>query len=168
MTPAVDGTSDAPSAAVDPAFVDLFDREFPAITRTVAVVTGDRELAADVTQEAFARAFSRWRTVGRYDRPGAWVRRVAIRLAMRAVRRDRRPEALEEASVTVPGSRDLDLERAVATLPGKQRAAITLHYFDDLPVRDVAAHLGCSEATAKVHLHRARVRLATILGEDPA
>ena len=47
-----------------------------------------------------------------------------------------------------------------------QRAAVVLHYFDDLPVAEVAEALGCKPATASVHLHRARARLAELLGEQ--
>jgi DNA-directed RNA polymerase specialized sigma24 family protein len=47
-----------------------------------------------------------------------------------------------------------------------QRAAIALHYLDDLSIKAVAQALGCAPATAKVHLHRARQRLGAILNEE--
>jgi len=61
---------------------------------------------------------------------------------------------------------DLDVLRAVAKLPGTQRAAIVLFYLEDRPVAEVADSLGCSDATARVHLHRGRKRLAELLGEE--
>ncbi|HEX2031074.1 MAG TPA: sigma factor, partial [Actinomycetota bacterium] len=62
----------------------LFREEYPSIVRTAYLMLGDREAAEDVAQEAFARLFARWGKVSRYDRPGAWVRRVAIRLSARS------------------------------------------------------------------------------------
>ncbi len=53
--------------------------------------------------------------------------------------------------------------RAVAALPGKQRAAVALHYLEDRPVQEIAQILSCSPATARVHLHRGRRALASTL-----
>jgi RNA polymerase sigma factor (sigma-70 family) len=94
------------------------------------------------------------------------VRTVAVREAWRvAQRRGREGGALLDTAVerTDP---DVDLERAIASLPPQQRAAIALHYLDDAPVAEVALALGCAEATARVHLHRARLRLAELLHEE--
>lgn len=60
---------------------------------------------------------------------------------------------------------DLDLARAVASLPAQQRAAVALFYLEDLPVEEVAQLLDVSTSTVKQHLHRARARLATLLSE---
>jgi RNA polymerase sigma factor (sigma-70 family) len=56
--------------------------------------------------------------------------------------------------------------RAVRQLPGMQRAAVVLCYFEDLPLSEIADILRCSDATVRVHLHRARKRLAELLGEE--
>jgi RNA polymerase sigma-70 factor (sigma-E family) len=148
------------------AFAWLFRDEYPAIVRTAYLMLGDRAAAEDVAQEAFVRLYGRWRKVSRYDRPGAWVRRVAIREASRA---RRRPRALalepEQPGIAQAGS-DLDLRRALLSLPPNQRAAIVLHYLEDLPVARVAELMGVATSTAKVHLHRARKRLAGLLGEE--
>jgi RNA polymerase sigma-70 factor (ECF subfamily) len=58
-----------------------------------------------------------------------------------------------------------ELADAIRQLPGAQRAAIVLFYYEDRPVAEIAAILGCAEATARVHLHRGRKRMAQILGE---
>ena len=55
----------------------LFRREFPRLTRALAVAFGDAEAAADAVQEAFIAADRRWDSLGGYDDPSAWVRRVA-------------------------------------------------------------------------------------------
>ena len=57
------------------------------VVRTVHLVVHDRVLAEDVAQEAFYRLLKHWRTVSTYDLPEAWVRRVAIRIAVREVQR---------------------------------------------------------------------------------
>ena len=63
---------------------------------------------------------------------------------------------------------DLDLKRALAQLPHKQRASIVLHYFADLPAAEIGQVLGCSEATVRTHLFRGRARLNSLLAETAA
>jgi RNA polymerase sigma-70 factor (ECF subfamily) len=89
-------------------------------------------------------------------------------MAIRTVRRERLRRRLEiELDAAPPmGPLDLDVLRAVAKLPGAQRAAVVLFYFEDRPVAEIADMLACSEVTAKVHLHRARKRLAELLGNE--
>ena len=170
-----DGSTMSPSDRVrsvdegsDAGFVGLFEVEYPALVRSIYLIVHDREQARDIAQEAFVQLFPRWRRVSHYDRPDAWVRRVAIRMAVRAIRREglrRRYEPRVEVSPP-PGPVDLDVLRAVAKLPGAQRAAVVLFYLEDRPVTEVADILACSEVTAKVHLHRARKRLAQLLGDE--
>jgi len=149
-------------------FERLFVLEYPVIFRSAYLIVGDRDLAREITQEAFCRLLMRWNRIRRYDRPGAWVRLVAVRLARRS--RDRRVVEVRGGSGGTATPEDpladrLILEAAVLQLPRAQRVAVVLHYLDDLPIADVAAALGCRPATARVHLHRARTRLAELLGE---
>jgi DNA-directed RNA polymerase specialized sigma24 family protein len=152
----------------DAEFVGLFESEYPALVRSMYLIVHDREQARDIAQEAFVQLFTRWRRISKYDRPDAWVRRVAIRMAVRAIRRERLRLRREREfdSARPVGPVDIDVLRAVATLPAAQRAAVVLYYLDDRPVSEVAEILACSEVTARVHLHRARKRLAEILGEE--
>jgi RNA polymerase sigma-70 factor, ECF subfamily len=154
----------------DERYTRLFDVEYPHVRRTVFVMVGDPGAAEDLTQDAFVQLLLHWRRVSRYERPGAWVRRVAIRLAVKHLKRESRRRALEpDASWGEPGQPvDLDVLRAVATLPARQRAVVALFYFEDRPMREVAELLGMSESTGFVHLHRARHRLAQLLGEVDA
>jgi RNA polymerase sigma-70 factor (sigma-E family) len=147
----------------------MFREEYPAVVRTAYLILGDRAAAEDVAQEAFIRLYARWAKISKYERPGAWVRRVAIRLAGRARRARRITFALSEnhvAGQVVPP--DPDLQRALLALPPSQRAAVVLHYLEGRPVAEVGSILGCATATAKVHLHRARKRLGALLGEETA
>jgi RNA polymerase sigma-70 factor (ECF subfamily) len=61
---------------------------------------------------------------------------------------------------------DIDLVEAIRALTPRQRAVVVLYYFEDRPVHEVADLVGCSASTVTVHLHRARTRLAEILGEE--
>lgn len=147
----------------DSEFSDLFVSQYPSIVRATYLVVHDLERAEDLAQEAFIELLRKWDRVVRLDRPGAWVRRVAIRKAMRSARREARRRPLERrasettsrnsAAADAPA---IELLEEVRNLPPKQRAAIALFYFYDLPAEEVALALGCSESTARVHLHRAR------------
>jgi RNA polymerase sigma-70 factor, ECF subfamily len=149
-------------------YTAFFRQEFARVTRTVSFIVHDRERAEDIAQDAFVQLLHNWTKVSVYERPDAWVRRIAIRLAMRQVQRDRLL-ALIRRDVSPPrplAPRDLDVLDAVRRLPGMQRAAVTLFYFEDRPIAEIADLLGCAEPTARVHLHRARKRLAELLGEE--
>jgi RNA polymerase sigma-70 factor (ECF subfamily) len=149
-------------------FRHLFAQEYRSVVCAVNVVMQDMARAEEVTQEAFVRLLEHWDKVSRYDRPGAWLRKVAIRLATRAARRESRvvPADVAWAGTTDDAPLDLDLMAAIRELPPKQRAVIALHYMEDRSVGEVAHLLGCAPATVSVHLHRARKRLAELLGEE--
>ncbi len=152
-------------AALD--YAAFFRAEFAAVTRTAYLVLHDRDAAEDVAQDAFTQVYLHWAKVSAYERPDAWVRRVAIRLAVRAVRRHRLLDTLL-GGIRQPRQgqgADLDLADALRHLPPQQRAAVALHYYEDRPLAEVAQILNCSHATAKVHVFKARRRLAALLGE---
>jgi RNA polymerase sigma-70 factor (ECF subfamily) len=150
-------------------FEDFFRDEYASIVRTLVPIVGAVADAEAVAQDAFVKAMERWRRVRDYDRPGAWVRRVAIRDAVRHASRQRRSPSVDLAPATpaddVAGR--LDLHAALATLTARQRAAIVLHHLAGWPVAEVADALGCAEATVRVHLHRGRTALAVALRDEP-
>jgi RNA polymerase sigma-70 factor (ECF subfamily) len=143
----------------------LFRGEYPGIVRVLAPIVGSMADAEALAQDAFVKAYTRWRRVGAYDRPGAWIRRVAIRDAVRFATRHRRDTAADEIGTdpTRGVAANLDLERALLGLSPNQRACIVLYHLADWPVADVAEALGCAEATVRVHLHRGRQALAAAL-----
>ena len=119
--------------AVDEVRLDytaFFLREFAPVVRTVTLMLRDEARAEEIAQDAFVQLYLGWAKISQYERPDAWVRRVAIRLAMRAIRRERlwalvrgslvRQDAAPQSPLDVPG--------AVRRLPSKQRVAIVLHY----------------------------------------
>ena len=149
----------------DEAFEMFFLAEHGSVLRTVQLILGDRSAAEDATQEAFYRLLVHWKKVSQYERPGAWVRRVAIRIAVRA-RHARRSNESEPARNGIETSTHVDLQRALRELSPAQRTAVVLFYYEDHPVGEVASLMACSEGAVKTHLHRARKHLAEALGEE--
>ena len=153
-------------------FDAFYLREFPKLVALAVAVSGSRAAGEDLAQEAMMRAHSNWARISTYDKPGAWARRVTINLCTSFLRRK---VAETKATLRLPRDgvefppeppQDEAVWRHVRDLPRKQRAAVALHYLEDRPVKDIAQILDCSEATAKVHLHRGRQALAAALGAD--
>jgi RNA polymerase sigma factor (sigma-70 family) len=146
-------------------FGDWVAPHLPAMTRYAARLVGpdDRD---DVVQDALERAWRRWATFDEArGRPLAWLLAI-VHDRGRRHRTRRRAPLLVEAVEAVDAPRDLDLERAVAGLPPRQRQAVDLHYFVGLDVVTVAAVMGCAEGTVKATLHQARSRLRDVMGDD--
>lgn len=150
---------------------DAFYRsEFPSIAVVAGTTAGSRSLGEDLAQEAFAQAAEQWESVSQLDRPGAWVRRVAINMAI-SRRRRFAAEARAVARLGRPAADNAPDHRygrpalweAVDELPPRQRAVIALRYLEDLSVAEIADILKVSVSTTTSHLHDARKRLATEL-----
>jgi RNA polymerase sigma-70 factor (ECF subfamily) len=143
--------------------------------RTAAVILSSREEAGDVAQDV---AVDVMRSLGKLRDPhalDAWIHRITVRHAMRALRRRRAsreaelPLALvaepdEPAAPTGPDPATLltarsALAAALAELPPKQRLALALRYVHDLSDADIAASLGCRVGTAHALLSRGRAAL---------
>src|SRR6478672_4180194 len=125
---------------------DAFYREsFATIVVSVRWIVGDVEAAREIAQDAFVAALVHWRKVSRYDNPGAWVRRVAIRDAVRAAKRARARPSFDSRAERTDIDTVIDVRAAVASLPATQRAAVVLYYLHDLSVSEVARTLGCSQ-----------------------
>lgn len=160
----------------DDQFGDLFRATYAPLVRTLAIVHGDRDAAADAVQDAFLQALRHWRRVSRYDDPAAWVRRVALnRLANRRRSRNRREAALRRLHVVVGQQRveasvtdEVGLLAAIRALPERQRTAVALYYLLDLPTSEVAGQMQVSEATVRSHLHDARLALKERIGAQGA
>jgi RNA polymerase sigma-70 factor (ECF subfamily) len=156
------------TAPDDTEFSDFFRREFERLVRTVYLVLHDQQSAEDVAQDAFGQLYLNWVKVSGYDNPQAWLRRVAIRMAVRVARREESRRALTrgQSPRSLPPERDLDLAAALLALPAQQRAAVALHYYTDRSAEEVGVLLGCSASTVRTHLLRARARLAELLADE--
>jgi RNA polymerase sigma-70 factor, ECF subfamily len=133
-------------------------------------LTGDPAEAQDLVQEAYARAWQRWRRVSRYDDTEAWLRLVVTRLAtdrwrQLGVRRARAAASRPPAPAAPPSDDTVLLVRAMRTLPAAHRRALALHYLLDRSVAEIAAETGATAGTVKSWLSRGRAGLAAALGD---
>ncbi len=121
----------------------------------------DREVASDAVAEAFAQCLARGDAV---RSPKAWVWRAAFRIAAGELQRRGRLTPLTGDPAYEMAEQDDELLRALAALPGRQRAALVLRYYAGYDANGIAEILGCSAATVRVHVSRGRKRLETLLG----
>lgn len=134
---------------------------------SLLVISGDRDLAADATDEALSRALQHWDRVGVMDSPEGWTYRVGVNVVRRTARRRslerrllRRVDAPRFAPA--PSGEVWDLVRA---LPDRQRTALVLRYVADLAERDIASAMGVTRGTVASTLSDARRALAALLAE---
>ncbi len=149
-------------------FDEFYAAHFDDVARAITLAAGDRELAQDATQEAFARALRRWRRVQDMDRPDGWVYVVAMNQLRDHWRRLERQQPVEPVEADNKGSVviRLSVREAIATLPPRQRQAVVLRYLADLPLAAVAEAMGCALGTAKATLHHALRAMRVELEED--
>lgn len=141
---------------------DAFYREQrDGLVRLCYLATLDVEVAADATQEAMLRAYTRWPKL-REQMPLQWVRRVALNLCRSRWRRAQRELHLLPRLYSVRVAqqpRDMDLVEVLRSLPDRQREAVVLRYWGDLSVEDCSTVMGVSAGAVNQHLNRARSAL---------
>ena len=149
-------------------FEAFYAAEHRRVLAICCALAGGRTAAEDVAQEAFIKAYIQWPRVRVMEHPEAWVRRVAVNVALSRRRRlmsegmaltrlARRPDRAAAEPL------DDDFWAAVRRLPNRQAQAVALRYADDLSVADIALVMGCAEGTVKAHLHAARQALVSLL-----
>lgn len=150
-------------------FEALYRAEFPNVFRTAFLIAGDRQEALNLTQEAFARTYERWRAVRRARNPAAWVQRVVANLAISSHRRrlvrERYSTRSTEAVVPAPETPEPELLAALRTLTPAQRGVIVLRYFADRSIEDVAEALGKRPGTVTALTSQGLARLREQLKE---
>jgi RNA polymerase sigma-70 factor (ECF subfamily) len=180
---------DAVLAGDRDAFRVLVDREAASVVRACHRVLGDLHEAEDAAQEAFVTAYrslAGWRGDGPF---GAWLTRIAVRIALREAGRrrsvtwlDTSASASDEAAsdpgqraatsaamaaaattdpslMTVRAERASDVRKAVAALPEPYREVVTLRFFGELSLEEIARQTERPLGTVKTHLHRGLLRL---------
>ena len=155
-------------------FNAFFDTHYPGLLRSLTMITGDPEIAADSLQDAFVRTYARWGRIRRYEQPETWVRRVAINRSRDLMRSDKRRRAREERVAPPDAVQSADfqtdasmaLQETLLDLPERQRIAITLFYVEDLSVEQVAESMGITSGAVKFHLNKGRENLATRLRDQ--
>ncbi|MFD0278647.1 SigE family RNA polymerase sigma factor [Kitasatospora sp. NPDC127111] len=145
------------SAGGDP-FDEFVSARYQSLLRWGYLITGDVHDARDLLHDALTRVYGRRAAIREPGAAEAYVRKAMVRTHVSRWRRTRR-EVLTPQLPDTPAAavdlRDERLEAALRGLPPRQRAAVVLRYYADLPVAQVAEELGCSVATAKTHLARA-------------
>lgn len=152
-------------------FEEWYRREHRRVFASLVALCGDRDLAAEVTDEAFVRALARWPTVRVMDSPTGWTYRVALNVLRRSYRRrGSEQRALDAAGRTRrPDTNPVgypEVWTAVRALPDKQRVAVVLRYVADLPEAVIAETLGVSRGTVSSNLADARRALAVQLDDS--
>lgn len=140
-------------------FEDFFRREYGSVYRAAYLGTGSPEAAQDVTQEAFARAYARWRRLRDQPWAGGWVMTTALNLCKKHARSSEVAVPTPDQHVTPAHDARLDLAGKLRQLPLRQRTAVVLFYLGDLPVAQIAHLMKISEGTVKAHLAQAREAL---------
>lgn len=166
---------------MDEASIGEFVRtECPRLVAALSYMLGSRAAAEDAVQEALARAWERSARGEEIHSPKAWVMAVAtnlLRSRLRRLRTERRVQQIFEGQAlsraglsgtqSIAALEDrLDLWKALAALPRRQREVTVLRYYADLDVAQIARVLRIRDGSAKSSLHQARQALAAALGED--
>jgi RNA polymerase sigma-70 factor (ECF subfamily) len=165
------------------AFRVLVDRESAAVIRACDRILGDIHESEDAAQEAFVIAFrglAGWRGDGPF---GAWLTRIAIRIALRRAQKRRDvawidpthpdhpldlPGGLDPASSSLRAERAAGIRAAVARLDEPYRETVALRFFGELSLDEIATQTGRPLGTVKTHLHRGLIRLrGTVEGSAP-
>lgn len=145
-------------------FDEFYASARPSIARALALALGDVDLATEATDEAMARAYERWATVSRLERPEGWVYRVAMNWALSVLRRRRRSDhRLYDPTDTAVAIADPDLHAAIAGLDVHHRSVIVCRHLLGWSVSETAAALKVREGTVKSRLSRATAILQTRL-----
>jgi RNA polymerase sigma-70 factor (ECF subfamily) len=139
----------------------------------------DPELAADLTQDAFVKAYRNYDALQKPENARAWLYQIAHRVALDHIRRQKIVRFLPwtgESHGAAPSAERLvmdvhlsgDLQRALDRIPERQRAALLLAELHDLTGLELAAALGVSHVAARALLTRARESLRQALASERA
>lgn len=164
-----------PRVRFDVVAIDSFERfyrvEYGPLLGLGYQLTGRRDVAEDLVQDAMLRAYREWGRISSYERPDLWLRRAMLNLATSRWRRQRTVARSwfrfdRQPDVQDPSVETIDVWRQVRELPRRQAQVVVLYYGCDLSVDQVAEIIDCAPGTVRTHLTRARAALAQVL-EQP-
>jgi RNA polymerase sigma factor (sigma-70 family) len=166
-----------PRAGLDDPLAVLHRDNYDGLVRLAAVVVGDAGLAEQVVQDAFVKLATRWRGLRGLDCPAAYLRTIVLNGCRSLLRHERVRDRHEERRSAAPvsdgpepaalaGDRQHRVVSALRLLPLRQREALVLRFYLDLPERDIAAAMAVSPGSVKSHLHRGLAGLASLLEDD--
>ncbi|MDX1509978.1 MAG: sigma-70 family RNA polymerase sigma factor [Nitriliruptorales bacterium] len=152
-------------------FEQAYQAWYRRVVGTVWAIVRDGAVAEELAQEAFVRAYTRWRRLRGLDHAEAWVHRTAMNLALSFRRRRQHGtviEATHAAALVGPSEPEIRegwLVPLLRQLPRRQREAVFLRVVADLSEAEVAGVMGCSEGAVKVHKKRGLDRLHALVTE---
>jgi RNA polymerase sigma-70 factor (ECF subfamily) len=157
----------------------LFAKHHGEIYAYLVRMLRDSELAADLTQDAFVKAYRNYDTLQKDENARAWLYQIAHRVALDELRRRKIVRMIPwtgESRGAAPSAERLamdvrlsgPLERALARIPERQRAALLLAELHDLSGLELAEAMGVSHVAARAILTRARESLRRTLAEEKA
>jgi RNA polymerase sigma-70 factor (ECF subfamily) len=149
------------------AFVQLVERYRAPLIGYVTGLTGRRDDAEELAQEAFCRVWEKLPTLRRRDRLTSWLYRIAHNLAVSAARRPRLAVLAHDPparATDAPADALLGVHGAVAALPEPQRVVVSLRHFTGLSQEEIARVLEVPAGTVRSRLSRAYERLRHLLG----
>ena len=155
----------------------LFAKHHGEIYAYLIRMLRDADLAADLTQDAFVKAYKNYDTLEKHENARAWLYQIAHRVALDDIRRRKIVRMIPwtgEARGAAPSAERLamdlrlsgPLERALARIPERQRAALLLAELHDLTGLELAAAMGVSHVAARAILTRARESLRRALAAE--
>lgn len=147
-----------------PGFAAFYDQTYRRVAAALSSTLGDRDLGVEAADEAMARCYANWSTVGRYDNPAGWVYRVGMNWALSWRRKLARRHTLpppEPVEPVLPA--DPQIERALASLDMRLRTVVVCRILLDWSTEDTADALQIKPGTVKSRLHRGLGRLAAML-----
>lgn len=146
-------------------FASFYEEHYRSITKAIWATIRDKDLAAEATDEAMARAYASWAKVQRYDNPAGWVYRVGVNWAISALRkRNRRAAKVDPTPPLDIEIGDPSLHAAIGKLDTKMRSVVVCRYLLDWTTEQTAEALSLREGTVKSRLHRALQQLSQQLG----
>jgi RNA polymerase sigma-70 factor (sigma-E family) len=151
----------------------LYEQKAVGLIRLAYVILSDRQAAEDVVQDAFCSLYRRWDRLADPEGAAHYVRASVINGCRSALRRRsvRNRKVLYElptasAEAAMLGSEErTELIRAVDRLPGRQREALVLRFYLDLPDEEIAALMSIRPGTVRSTIHRALAALGQTLKE---
>jgi RNA polymerase sigma-70 factor (sigma-E family) len=153
----------------DEALSRLFEAHYADTVRLAFYLTGSWTVAEDLAQEAFVRLWRRWGRLRDHHAALGYLRATVVNLSRSALRRrlleQRHQEAIGEEGHSDDAVAQLDVTRALATLPAGKRACVVLRHLVDLSVEETAAVLGISPGSVKSQTHKGLRLLETALSD---